>query len=245
MLIIWLSIICLSLVALLPAFLTVWRRTEARDERSAALALHEAQLAELERDLSVGMIAPSEHHIARLEIQRRILVADQAPAETSERAARLRIVLALVAIPLFTVGLYLASGGHPSFPAQPLAPRLKLLEARDAKTGEAITHLKQALASLPPGDPNIRQGYLLLGQAEASRGHDADAAAAWHKALDLEFAPELALQIAEEQVRAEKHISADSLSLYQRALEAAPASAPWREAVQQRIAQGEHEQEQP
>ncbi|GBR05584.1 c-type cytochrome biogenesis protein CcmI [Acetobacter oeni] len=242
---IWLSIACLSVFALLPSAFALWRRAVARDERSAALELHDAQLIELDRDLSSGMIAPAEHGVAQLEIQRRILIADHAPAEMADRAARNRIFIALALVPAVAVGLYLSGGGHPGFPAQPLAPRLKDVQAHDERTAKAVAQLKQTLDVLPAGDPSLRQGYLLLGQAEASRGHDADAAVAWRKALDLGFAPDLALQVAEEQVRSEQHISADSLELYRRALEAAPKNAPWRQAVEQRIAQGEHEQEQP
>ena len=119
------------------------------------------------------------------------------------------------------------------------------MKERDQKTEKVISQLKMTLVTMPPNDPSLRQGYLLLGQAEASLGHDADAAAAWRKALDIEFAPDLAAQVAEEQVRAEGHISADSLDLYRRALDAAPQDAPWPQALQQRIAQGEHDQEQP
>lgn len=241
---IWLGIVVLSALALLPALLTLWRRNRTLDERSAALALHEAQLAELDRDLDIGMIALPEHSVARLEIQRRILAADQAPANVVDKAARARIIIALAAIPLAATGLYL-TGGHPSFPAQPLKPRLEALAAQDAKAGQMIDQLKGAIAKMSPEDPTLRQGYILLGQAEASRGHDKEAIEAWRKALDMEFQPALALELAETQVHSDGHISADSLSLYRRALDAAPKDAPWRQAVEQRIAAGVHEQEQP
>lgn len=241
---IWTDIALLSLLALLPSAATLWRRAVIRDERSAALALHDAQLVELDRDLATGMIAPSEHGVARLEIQRRILMADRAPTSGTERAARKRLVVALALIPCAAVGLYL-TGGHPGFPAQPLQPRLEAIAARDAKAGQAIDRLRDALAKMSPTDPSLRQGYILLGQAEASRGRDRDTVAAWRKALDMEFQPDLAIELAEEQVRVDGHISADSLSLYRQALERAPKTAPWRQAVEQRIAQGEHEREQP
>lgn len=241
---IWLSIALLSVITLLPAAFTLWRRAVGRDERSTALALHEAQVVELDRDLDIGMIAPSEHGIAQLEIQRRILVADRAPASMVDRSGRIKIILALTLIPLAAVGLYW-TGGHPGFPAQPLQPRLQVLAARDMRAGKVIDQLREALSKMSMGDPQLRQGYILLGQAEASRGHDRAAMEAWRKALDLHFEPDLAIELAEEQVRAEKHIGADSLALYRQALEAAPKDAPWRQAVEQRIAQGEHEQEQP
>ncbi len=241
---IWLSIALLSAITLLPAGFTLWRRAVARDERSTALALHEAQLIELDRDLDIGMIAPSEHGIAQLEIQRRILVADRAPASMVDRSGRVKIILALALIPLAAVALYW-TGGHPGFPAQPLQPRLEALAQRDMRANKVIAQLKDALSKMSMSDPQLRQGYILLGQAEASRGHEQAAMDAWRKALELHFEPDLAIELAEEQVRAEKHISADSLALYRQALDAAPKDAPWRQAVEQRIAQGEHEQEQP
>ncbi|MBO1359265.1 c-type cytochrome biogenesis protein CcmI [Acetobacter sacchari] len=241
---IWIGIGCLSLFALLPAATAFWLRGRAQDERSAALALHEAQLTELERDLSIGMIAPAEHTIAKLEIQRRILAADRARSDISEKSARARAIVALALIPFIAIGLYL-TGGHPTMPGQPLKPRLAEIKARDAKGNAAIDQLRVALTKMSPTDPTLRQGYLLLGQAEAARGRSAAAAEAWRHALDLGFAPELAAEVAEEQTMADGHISADSLALYRRALDAAPKDAPWRESIEQRIAQGEHDQEQP
>ena len=85
---IWLSIALLSLLALTPAALPLWQRArQIRDERSAALALHEAQLVEIDRDLAIGLIAPTEHDIARLEIQRRIPSADTAPTPPVDATA--------------------------------------------------------------------------------------------------------------------------------------------------------------
>ncbi|MBS0990115.1 c-type cytochrome biogenesis protein CcmI, partial [Acetobacter okinawensis] len=87
---IWFSIGLLSLLALAPAALTLRGRARAiRDERSTALALHEAQLAEVDRDLAIGLIAPAEHDVALLEIQRRILSADTAPSAARAKSSAL------------------------------------------------------------------------------------------------------------------------------------------------------------
>ncbi|MBO1323855.1 c-type cytochrome biogenesis protein CcmI [Acetobacter sp. TBRC 12305] len=238
---IWLSIALLSLIALAPAAWGLWRRDrEIRDERSAALVLHGAQLAEVDRDLAIGLIAPEEHGVAKLEIQRRILAADipapGGPAVTTARWGWVMLVLA----PFLAVALYLTNG-MPFLPAQPLGPRLVARHMQDQKDDAVVAQLRQALATLPETDPNLRQGYLLLGQAEAGREHYAAAADAWGHALALGFEPELAARTAEALTRVDQHVTPQALDLFRKALDAAPKDAPWRDAAQARIAQGEHE----
>lgn len=242
---IWFSIGLLSLLALAPAALALRSRTRTiRDERSTALALHEAQLAEVERDLTIGLIAPAEHDVALLEIQRRILSADAAPSTARARSSALLGWFALAATPALAVGLYLTNG-VPDLPAQPLGPRLVAQHMQNRKTDALIAQLQQAVNTLPADDPNRRQGYLLLGQLQASGDHYAQAADAWGHALALGFDPELAARTAEAMTRAEHHVSTQALELFRKALDAAPKDAGWREAVQGRIAQGEHDQQNP
>ncbi|MCX2560047.1 c-type cytochrome biogenesis protein CcmI [Acetobacter farinalis] len=242
---IWLSIVLLSGLALVPAALPLWRRTRhVRDERSAALALHDAQLSEIDRDLDIGLIAPAEHDIARLEIQRRILVADTAPTRADDSIPPLAVWGALALIPLASVALYLTNG-YPSLPAQPLGPRLVRQHEANTRGDAVIQRLKAALATIPADDPNARQGYLLLGQAEAGREHYAEAAEAWTHALSLGFDPEVAARTGEALTRAASHVTPQALDLFRKALDAAPKDAPWRAAIQARIAEGEHEQDNP
>ncbi|WP_242402678.1 c-type cytochrome biogenesis protein CcmI [Komagataeibacter kakiaceti] len=119
---IWIGICLLGVIALLPALLSLRRATLLRDERESALALHQAQLAELERDLNEGMIAASEHDSARLEIQRRLLGADSLPAPEMRKGASTGAIIAcLTGLPVAAVALYL-SVGHPGLPAQPAGP---------------------------------------------------------------------------------------------------------------------------
>ncbi|MBS0988633.1 c-type cytochrome biogenesis protein CcmI, partial [Acetobacter okinawensis] len=137
------------------------------------------------------------------------------------------------------------TNGAPYLPAQPLGPRLVAQHMQNRKTDALIAQLQQAVGALPADDPNRRQGYLLLGQLQASGDHYAQAAEAWGRALALGFDPELAARTAEAMTRAEHHVSAQALDLFRKALDAAPKDAGWRSAVQGRIAQGEHEQENP
>ncbi|RFD20766.1 c-type cytochrome biogenesis protein CcmI [Komagataeibacter melaceti] len=239
---IWIGICLLGAIALLPALFCLRRTTLLRDERETALALHQAQLAELERDLNEGMIAASEHDSARLEIQRRLLGVDSLPAPTARRTTSTGAILAaLVGLPVAAVALYMCVG-HPSLPAQPLAPRLAAIKQEDHRNDAIIERLREQLKLIPPGDPSLFQGYVLLGQAEAGRDHYAAAAQAWRSAIEQRFDPEVAARAAEAQMMAEGgHISPETADLYRRALDAAPADAPWRMTVQQRIAQSEHQ----
>jgi cytochrome c-type biogenesis protein CcmH len=54
------------------------------------------------------------------------------------------------------------------------------------------------------------------------------------------FEPTLAVQAAEAQSRADGGVGAESAALFRRALDAAPADAPWRQLAEQRLAQSEH-----
>ncbi|WEQ52365.1 c-type cytochrome biogenesis protein CcmI [Komagataeibacter oboediens] len=239
---IWIGICLLGVIALLPALISFRRTTLLRDERETALVLHQAQLAELERDLVEGMIAPSEHDSARLEIQRRLLGTDMLPAFVADQGASTGgITAALIVLPVAAVGLYLTVG-HPSLPAQPLAPRLVALQHEDHRNDAIIDRLRDQLKQIPAGDPSLFQGYVLLGQAEAGRDHYAAAAQAWRSAIEQRFDPEVAARAAEAQMMADGgHISPETADLYRRALDAAPPDAPWRMTVQQRIAQSEHQ----
>ncbi|ARW16687.1 hypothetical protein KOEU_02340 [Komagataeibacter europaeus] len=239
---IWIGICLLGVIALLPALISFRRTTLLRDERETALVLHQAQLAELERDLVEGMIAPSEHDSARLEIQRRVLGTDMLPAFVAGKGSSTGVITAaLVALPVAAIGLYLTVG-HPSLPAQPLAPRLVALQHEEHRNDAIIDRLRDQLKQIPAGDPSLFQGYVLLGQAEAGRDHYAAAAQAWRSAIEQRFDPEVAARAAEAQMMADGgHISPETADLYRRALDAAPANAPWRMTVQQRIAQSEHQ----
>lgn len=242
---IWLSIAALSLLALAPAVWALFRRQHVlHDERTAALTLHEAQLGEVERDLTIGLIAPEEHAVARLEIQRRILAADMAPTGGSTASSTRLAWLGLTLTPIAATLLYLTNG-YPTLPAQPLAPRLAAQQAQADREDAIVAQLRQALATLPDTDPNRRQGYLLLGQAEAARDHYEEAAQAWGHALALGFEPELAARTAEAMTRASHRVTPEALALFRKALDTAPKTVPWRDAAQARIAQGEHDQDNP
>jgi cytochrome c-type biogenesis protein CcmH len=231
---IWLAILLLTTVALAPlARVLLHGSPSRRGRREAALALHQAQLAELDRDLAEGQIAATEHKAAVVEVQRRLLATvalrDVIPAST----VRGPLVFALAMVPAFALGLYLC-GGSPGLPSEPLAARIALAKSELEHKNAPLADLRTHLATLDPNTEQARKGFELLGNMEASR-HNFAAAAAWGKALVVRFAPTLAAEAAEAMVDAEGHVTATTALLFRKALQAGPIDAPWRPIAERRL----------
>lgn len=257
---IWLAVLVLSAVALAPLALGLRGRVAAKGRREAALALHRAQLAEVDRDLAEGRIGPAEHASAVLEVQRRLLAAGDASEEVAaggvagggvggavpvgavgvasaseaDRASRASILAALVVVPVAALGLY-SLGGSPGLSSMPLAERRAVAQQRAAEATALAERLREGLARLDPRSEQARQGQVLLGGLEQARGNDAGAAAAWRAALEVRFDAALAVQAAEAAARAEGRVGEESVALFRRALEAGPPDAPWRPFVERRL----------
>lgn len=231
---IWAAVLLLAAAALAPLALVLLGQAQARGRRDSALALHRNQLAELDRDLAEGRIGPAEHATALLEVQRRLLAAASAADPAAERASRAPVLAALVLVPCAAVLLYLV-GGSPDLPSAPLSEMRAFNEQRAAQGAQLAAQLRRSLAGLDPRSEEARQGYVLLGGVEEARGDYAAAAAAWRTALSARFDATLAVQTAESASRAEGRLSDDSAALFRRALQEAPADAPWRPFVERRL----------
>ncbi len=235
---IWLALPLMALLALAPLLMALRRAGPARDRRGAALELHRAQLAELERDRAEGRLAAADNDAAVLEIQRRLLAAD-ATMEPEARNAPRSVLLALAAlIAAAGCALYLA-GGAPGMPAQPLAARAAEARIQAARDDALIAELRRRLAEIPSGALQYREGYELLGNAEARRGRMAEAASAWRTALAIGFDPTLAALTGAAIFQSEGEVTDEAVTLFRRALADAPADAPWRpmaEKMLQRVA---------
>ncbi|GAJ28096.1 c-type cytochrome biogenesis protein CcmI [Acidomonas methanolica] len=240
----WLGLTLIGVLALLPLLWGLRKRVAATpskdlvDERASALALYRGQLEELARDRALGLVAPEEFESARIEVQRRLLAADRIGTSALAGSGRGRIATVILLIPVGALGLYLVNG-HPTLPPQP--GRQGTAESVDPKMAALLDRLQGAVQHMTPADPAYAQGHALLGQVEEARGQTDAAVRDYHLALAAKFEPVLALRVAELQRANEGRISADTLSLYRRALDAAPKDAPWRMDVEARIAQGEHD----
>jgi cytochrome c-type biogenesis protein CcmH len=233
----WLAVVALVAVALTPLVLVLRRAAVARGRREAALALHRAQLAELDRDLAEARIGPAEHSSAVLEVQRRLLAAAGSADPALAPASRAPLWAALVLVPMGAVLLYL-TGGSPGMPAMPLKQRIAETQQRVRQEDALIAQLRTVLAGLDPKTEKAREGYILLGNAEARLGHMTPAADAWSTALAAQFDPTLAVETAEAMTEASGHVTAAAADLFRRALAEGPADAPWRPMAERRLAGG-------
>src|SRR5271165_213341 len=233
---IWLGIVLLAAIALAPLALSLRRTAATRGRQEAAIALHRAQLAELDRDLADGRIAATEHANAMLEVQRRLLAAAGSTEAVSHASSRTAVLLALLVVPVGAIALYLL-GGSPDLPAVPLADRLAAARTREAQEEALIGQLRRRLNELDPRSEQAHQGYVLLGNAEASRGRLQEAADAWRTALAMRFDPTIAAEAAEAITEVQGHVTEEAAMLFRQALAESPPDAPWRPMAEKRLSE--------
>jgi cytochrome c-type biogenesis protein CcmH len=233
---IWLAIAVLAAVALAPLAFSLRRSAVARGRQEAAIALHRAQLAELDRDLADGRIAAAEHANAVLEVQRRLLLVAGGAEPNALASSRLPVLIALLLVPLGAFALYIV-GGSPGLPAAPLAERMAAAHQRAEQEATLIAQLRRRLGELDPHSEQARQGYVLLGNAEASRGRLSEAADAWRTALASRFDPTIAAETAEAISEVQGRVTDEAAMLFRRALAESPADAPWRPMAQKRLSE--------
>jgi cytochrome c-type biogenesis protein CcmH len=209
----WLFAVLLALVALLPLAWMVWRPARVTDRASADRALYRAQITELERDKALGRLDETAHAAALLEVQRRMLaVPAVAPVQAGGRGP---LIAALVAVPVLALAVYFLNG-------MPGMPSATFAERRDAAARDEalLAQLRARLALMPADNPQTRQGWLLLAEAERNRGRPAEAAAAYGEALKAGFNADLASQRA--QVLIEAGQMDEAISFLTEALPKAP-----------------------
>lgn len=189
----WLALGLLALAALAPLALVLFGPPRIRGRHDADLALYQAQLAELERERQAGRLDEAAHRAGVLEVQRRLLAAPDDPAEAA-RAGRGRAALlaTVVLVPGLALGLYLWRG-TPDMPSAPYATR----QEAATRDENLLALLRTRLTTLAPDSDEARQGYVMLGNAERSRGRLDAAAAAYRRALAGQFDADLTGQLAQ------------------------------------------------
>ncbi|MEQ8229310.1 MAG: c-type cytochrome biogenesis protein CcmI [Rhodospirillales bacterium] len=188
----WITVAVLT--TLTAVFLTVpliqRHRLGASPMAGPDLAVYHAQLGELERDLSSGLISDTEATAAHTEIERRMLKAgDTHLAATRDEAANRhskvahRPVYAIVFVSITMIGasgLYLMLG-TPEFPSMPLAERGAPTDERP----QDFALLVERLAARMEDTPSDPRGWLLLARSYVQIGRFSDGASAYGRAIKL------------------------------------------------------------
>jgi cytochrome c-type biogenesis protein CcmH len=170
--------------AVVWALLRPLGRPRPSDGEARDVELYRDQMTEVARDLERGVIAPAEAEAARIEVSRRLLAAADAAerdksAPGAKRSPRLAAMLVMLAVPVLSLGLYLALGS-PDLPDAPFAPRVAGPADElplDALVLKVEQHLKDN-----PGDG---RGWEVLAPAYIRQGNFPAAVNAWSRAIAL------------------------------------------------------------
>ncbi|MBR0971034.1 MULTISPECIES: c-type cytochrome biogenesis protein CcmI [Bradyrhizobium] len=265
----WFVFALMTVAAILAVLLPLGRSGRAQNQGSE-VAVYKDQLTEIERDLAAGLIAAPEAEAARVEISRRLLAAaDSEPAaapKSSLKWRRAAAVLALVGLPLVTIGVYMPLGS-PRLEDFPLAQR-----ARGSGSGMTLENLVVQVEQHLEKNPTDGRGWNVLAPVLQRLGRFDEAVRAYRNSLtyngesaerrsDLGEAVSAAaggVVTAEAKIEFERAraINADdpkanyflglaaeqdghkdeAANIWRALLAKAPADAPWRPLVQSSLA---------
>jgi len=146
------------------------------------LAVYRDQLTEIERDHARGLLDEAQLAAARIEIQRRMLAAEDnglfvvGDGEAAPRRHWRTAVALLLLLPVGGGALYLWLG-HPGLPGQPFASRQSdpAFEAQGM-----IAHIETEMRQAPSS-----RGYRMLGELYTKQDRYEEAAAAYRQAVKL------------------------------------------------------------
>ncbi|MRX33349.1 c-type cytochrome biogenesis protein CcmI [Aminobacter sp. NyZ550] len=269
----WIIAAVLTLGASLAVLLPLTRQTRARDDASHDLEVYRDQLGEVDRDAARGLIAAADAEQARAEIARRIIRLDaenaREPKKASQLGPRLVGMIAVLAVPLLSWGVYTAIGS-PTVPSQPLSARLSQKPA-DSSVDELIARAEAHLVANPSdgrGWDVLAPVYLRIGRAndavtayrnairilgsttarQAGLGEAIAASAGGIVTSDARIAFEAALKLEPTDAKARYFLAlalaqegkiSDAAAAWRLLAASLPADSPWRAATEQAIAQAE------
>ena len=183
-----------ALVVVILCWPLLRQRHNASTSRKAInTAIYRDQMAELDRDLASGAVAPDDHATARDELERRVLedVADDSAAPVTAPRRLPRTALALgAALPAAALALYFSLGNPAAL--DPSAQKSV------APTAAEVEKMVATLAEKLEKNPGNLQGWVMLGRSYKVMGRFDEAARAFEKAGSaMESDPELMLEVAE------------------------------------------------
>ena len=176
----WFVFALMTVAAIFAVLWPLGRGSSASAGGSEAVVYRD-QLAEIDRDVSAGMIGVLEAEAARVEIGRRLLAAADGefdvPARSNIGLRRASAIVALVGLPIAAVTFYLALGS-PRLPDFPLASRTRTADVNqplDNMVAQVEAHLEK--------NPADGRGWTVLAPVLARLGRYDDAVRAYRNAI--------------------------------------------------------------
>lgn len=178
---IWIIVLSISVVALLWVSVS-WNPETHTDQ---ALAIYRDQLAEVDRDVSRGVLASDDAEAAKLEINRRILREDQRNPEQTAKGRSGLLMVAALSIPVAAFAMY-DRIGSPDIPSSVFEERAE--ERAEQASIEALAARVRSKLDANP-EQATPQEWLLLGQTYFKMQRFQDATYALEKIVDLQQVP--------------------------------------------------------
>jgi cytochrome c-type biogenesis protein CcmH len=229
----WMVLTLMTVLAALGlAIPLVRRRDAAAAGRQDALTVLKGQLGEIEAQAEAGALAQPEADALKADLKRRVLAegrTKEAPARPLSERTLLYLALGTVtAVTLGGTGLYLAIGrpnvpGHSAMAGAPPSPAA---DAAGQPPGHGdVAAMVSLLETQMKQHPDNAEGWRMLGWSYLQTGRNADAAAAYGRAvaLDPKNAEYLSAQ-GESTVLAENgQVTPAAEAIFKRAVAADPA----------------------
>lgn len=180
----WIICALLIIVALPFVVLPLWRHAPKRNtvlRDTANLEIFRDQIAEMDLDLSNGLLTQELYEQGKRELQSRLLdevKPEQAPSVIHSPLKVLAIIIA-ISLPLASAGLYWKIGNHAA-----LSPEAHFEGSRSSvakNIAEAIQILEDKVAS----NPKDAESLLLLARAYGEMERYADAANTYEKLTQM------------------------------------------------------------
>ncbi|MEP6637142.1 MAG: c-type cytochrome biogenesis protein CcmI [Acidobacteriota bacterium] len=199
MMVFWL--ICAGMIAVALAFIlqpllerSVAESNVKSGRKEANVAVYRDQLAELETDLTNGLVSTEQYEQDRDELERRLLEDVASPASASSIAhskpageSRAGVIVLALSLPILATALYLQVGNPRERPTRPAASQdeAPMADNNSPVTQERIEGNVAALAKKLEQNPNDAQGWVMLARSYSSLEKYPEASSAYARATAL------------------------------------------------------------
>ena len=184
----WVVVGCLIGAALLFIVPPLFRRKAKADIERAALnvSIYKNQLQELDDDLAAGDISQEHYAKSREEIERRLLedtaIAESSATETGKGLNTATALVAVLAVPLAAVMLYLNLGNPAAMDPQKVAQAASP-HGDQANMAAQIEMMVGRLAQRLQENPSDIEGWVMLGRSLSVLGRYDEAVIAYENAV--------------------------------------------------------------